>query len=266
LLLEAGEAMDKNEVEDAEEKLTEAREVLSDPAAADWPDHSFQVQDLKAKEDRLEEVKVEVTRAKLEAAVKAQAENVDLGVQKLEAALKPLTGNDGAVYTKSQIDDLDDARSNVVDRLKEGVELEKQSRTYQEFAKGVADRLKDLSPVFETANRAVAFNEGPIAASKRARELIEEARGEEELTDKIEKMTEAKAELDRCTNGASEVAKAPALAKVRFDDGGKRETPKSLAQSCQKRSKSLKTQIAQLQKKAKKSAKAKPKPKKKKRS
>src|SRR5687768_7203301 len=112
-----------------------------------------------------------------------------------------------------------------------------------------------MPELLAAANRAVAFSEGPLAASRRARELMEAAKAEADLAERATKLIEAKGELDRCANGAGSVAKEPSLAKVRFDDGGKKETPKSLAQSCQKRAKALKGQIAKLQRAARSKAK-----------
>jgi hypothetical protein len=258
LLMQANEAMDRLEADSAEEKLAEAREVLSDPAAKHWPDHSFQMQDLQAKEERLEAVKAELLRVRLEEQVKAQTAKVDELVKQLDLALKPLTGRDGAAYTKSRIEEATDVRSDIIERLNEGVDLEKRSQSYQEFAKSIAERLKAVPEVIDAANRAVAFNEGPVASSKRARELMDDAKKEDDPKERAAKLIEAKGELDRCANGATEVAKEASLAKVRFDDGGKKTTAKVLAQSCQKRAKALKTQIAQLEKKAKAKAKAKP--------
>jgi hypothetical protein len=252
LLVEANDAMDRLDVEEAEEKIEEAREVLNTPAAKHWPDHSFQMQDLHAKETRLDEVKAEVARLRLEEAVKEQTAKVDELLVKLDDALGPLTGKDGAAYTKSRIEEATDLRSDLVERLNEGVELEKQSEPYQAFGKKAATRLKEVPDVIEAANRAVSFNEGPIASSKRARELMEAAKGEEDPAEMLARLNEAKAELDRCANGAGSVAKEPSLAKVRFDDGGKKQTPKTLKLSCQKRARALKSQIGKLQKRLKK--------------
>jgi hypothetical protein len=266
LLVSANDALDKQDVETAEENIKDAREILDDPAAKNWPDHSFQMQELESKTERLEEVKAEVARNRLMEAVKTQMEQVDALVVKLDDSLKPLQGKDGASYTKEKIELATDAKSAVADRLNEGLDLEKQSVSYQEFAKGVADRLKTVPDVIDAANRAVAFNEGPIAQSKKARALMTEAPKQEDLEERVEMLSDAKAQLERCATGAAEVSKEKTLEKVRFDDGGKKETPKSLAQSCQKRAKMLKTQIAKLEKQAAKQKKtaAKPKPKKKK--
>ena len=70
----------------------------------------------------------------------------------------------------------------------------------------------------------------------------------DDLEERVEMLSDAKAQLERCATGATEVSKEKTLEKVRFDDGGKKETPKSLAQSCQKRAKALKGQIAKLEK------------------
>ncbi len=248
LLFSAKASLDRLEPDDAEEKLKRARRVLQDPAAAHWPDHDFQMQDLATKEERLGTVRAEVARIALEKAVKAQTEALEAVAVKLDLALKPLRAQDAAAYTASQIDDAGEARSSVIDRLKEGAELESRSPPYQTLAKSVAEQVKQVPDVLQRAQRAVSFAEGPLRASQHARVLVEEAKSEADPAEKVARLIEAKGELDRCATSAGEAAREPALAKVRFEDGGRATTPKTLIQSCRKRSKALKRQITALRK------------------
>jgi hypothetical protein len=257
----AGGAMDRLDVETAEEKLRDARELLDEPAAAHYPDHTFLMQQLEREEKRLVEVKAEVEKRRLEEAVTLQTQKVEALLGKLDEALRPL---DGSAVTKDQIEAAIEARSDVREQLTEGDPLVPRSDGYRVFATKTLDGLDRVEKVLDRANTVVAFTAGPVAKSVSASELVAKAEAEEDPAERVPLLLEARGELEACAKSAkSMAASAPELGKMAFDVGGKGLSPKALEKSCTTRAKALAKQIDKLKKKlaAKPKPKAKAKPK-----
>lgn len=240
LLLEASQAMDRLEADLAGEKLEEAEAILETPAARHHPDHTFQLQELEAKKKRLDEVRAEIVRKRLEEAVATQRAKLDELMAALETALEPLRTKETLEIDRGRIEEAIDARGAVLKQLSDGLPLEERAPAYGAFAKKVHGRMDRVPKVVERAGKIVAFNEGPVEASKKARALRQKAELQPEIAEQVALLLEAKTELRRCAKDARRLSRAtPALRKMRFFDGEAGQTPRALEKSCKRRSRTV---------------------------
>lgn len=249
-LLDANQAMDRLDADLAAEKLEQAKEALNTKVAAHHPDHSFQLRELESAEARLEQVRAEIERKRLEEAVAMQRAKVDELVARLETALEPLQAKETLEIDKARIDQAIQARGAVLDQLSDGLPLEKRAPAYEAYAKKVHVRMERVPKLFERAAKIVAFKEGPVTSSKKARALVQKSQLQSDLGEQITLLLEAKAELSRCSKWARRLSKeTPALRRMRFFDGESGRTPKGFVKSCKRRARTVAKQVKRKKRK-----------------
>lgn len=244
LLDEADKRLEALEADRAEKLLADAKDRLSDPDIAKYPEHRLLQDRHKEASAKLVTVREEITKRELERAVLAQRQLVETALSRLEAAVEAMRR---AEVTPSQLDEAKDAANDLRDKLANGGAIEAKDEGLAKFSADARKTLEKAMAEEQRAERVIAFREGPGLAMAEATTLAGKAKGEKDPEKRKELTTEALDRYRACVAKAKELlAGAPELAKTKVEVDGKTTSADALTSACEKQVESLDKKLAKL--------------------
>lgn len=256
LLNDAERELQKLEADRAQEKLTEARELLEHPDVELSPEGEMlrgqlteltgrvsKVREERASKDR--EAREERARQELEAAVEKQRDDVVRAMEAVTTALSALEQKDAG---RAQVDAVLDAVKRVRERQQAGKELEAKSPDYAASARNTTKKLEQAEATARLSQRLIDFASGPYNASQEASALEKKAQRERDLEKRLALYTDAHQRFRRCGEEAEKLlAELPELARRALPVAGRPTTLQATASGCGTKAGTLQRTLAKLE-------------------
>jgi hypothetical protein len=260
VLNEAEQDLQHQNVDVAERKLSQAKELLADPDVelsaegemlrnqlADLTARLPKVREEKARQER--EAREEKARQELLAAVDKQRDSVVQAMDTLTTALVALERTDAG---RAQVDAVLDAVKQVRERQAAGKALEARSEDYAASARSTSRKLEQAEAKAKLVQRIVDFVTGPLAGSRAAVALEKKAQKERDVVARLALYNDVRERYRLCKEGAEKLmTESPELARRPIEAPGKPTTLKAVASSCGAKVTALQRTVAKLEKQAK---------------
>lgn len=257
LLNDAERELQNLEADRAEEKLTEAKELLVHPDVELSPEGELlrgqlteltarvpKVREERARKER--EAREERERQALMAAVEKQRDAVVQAMDAVTVALIALEQKDAG---RAQVDAVFDAVKRARERQQAGKELETKSPDYAASARNTAKRLEQAEARARLVQRVTDFVSGPYSASQEAKALERKAQRERDLEKRLALYTDAHQRFRRCGEEAEKLlAELPEFARRPLPAAGRAPTLQAAASGCGKKAGTLQRTLTKLEK------------------
>jgi hypothetical protein len=218
------------EPNDAQEALDDAKKVLSDADAPLYPEYEMLMGRIKEDEARLPDVRRVREARDLQAAITQRKAKIEEEAARLKQALKAL---DAPGVEKGAVDDAADAAGDLLDELKDGLDLEPKDKPYAEWARKQRELFEKAKEPIQLARARVDFASGPGELRTQAQEKAKEARGLKVAEEKRAAYAEAKKLYEKCQDACRKLLTAnPAVSRLPIVVAGKRMTPEGLDSAC----------------------------------
>lgn len=256
LLNDAERELQNLEADRAQEKLTEAKELLAHPDVELSPEGELlrgqlteltgrvsKVREERERKDR--EAHEERARQELEATVEKQRDDVVQAMEAVTAALAALEQKDAG---RAQVDAVLDAVKRVRERQQAGKALEAKSPDYAASARNTSKRLEQAEATAQLAQRVIDFVSGPYSGSQEATALEKKAQRERDLEKRLALYTDVHQRFRRCGEEAEKLlAERPELARKSLPTSGRPTTLQSAASGCSAKAGTLQRTLAKLE-------------------
>lgn len=227
---EADKALAAGDFDRADDRVKEADRALSDPDVATNPESDM----LKS---RLSDLKVKIPAARkqrekeeLAKKVAARREVIAKAVTQYRRDLAKLDekpGDRGALQAAR------DAAKKVHDEMEWDKDLPTKDPEFKGYLDGLRQDLQDGDKALATAEKAMAFVDGPVKLREDAAAALTKAKAEKNPDDKVKQLTDVQDAFKRCaSDGEKAFADAPALEKATMVSSPKPLTGALVVKDC----------------------------------
>lgn len=209
---EADKALAKGDFDRADERVKEADRALSDPDVSTNPESDM----LKT---RLSELKAKVPAARkqreaeeLAKKVAARREVISKAVTQFRRDIAKLDGKPG---DRAALLTARDAAKKVHDEVEWDKELQSKDAELKGYVDGLRQDLEEGDKALATAEKVMAFIDGPVKLREDAAAAMAKAKAEKVPDDKVKQLTDVQDGFKRCaSDGEKAFAGAPGLDKA----------------------------------------------------
>lgn len=243
-LSRADQAMTDLEPDEATKNLASTQETLADPDASLYPEYEMLQGKLKEYQARLPAVRRAREQRDLQKAVAEQRRRVEEHLQTLQKRMAALNTMELEV---DAVDDAVKAASEVLDVIKDGVDLEPKDKGYLEFVRGTKKTIEE-SRASLTQTRALAeFVQGPVKLREKALAAFKTGKTQKDQEDRRASFSEAVGLYEQCQSASRRLlTRSPAVSRKAIAALGKKTTPEAVDSACSTEAKQVSEALQKL--------------------
>lgn len=231
LMDEAQRALDALEPDRAQDRLREAKEQLSDRDVETNPEAEMLRSRLSQLEARLPEVRAQKARNELAKKVAERKQVIDASLSKLRAAVAELKPG---VTDRSVVRAARDGIRRVRDDIAWKKELQSEDAAFGQYVEALGVELESTERTIDLAEKAAAFEEGPVHALESATALADKAKAETQLAERLKLENDALAQYRACADAAKkQLADDLGLERTQVKVAGKLTAPPDVRKACE---------------------------------
>jgi hypothetical protein len=246
LLDEAEQSLRGLELERAEKRLQEAKELLSHPDVELSPEADMLRSRHAELQGHVPAARQERARRELDAAVEKQRDGILRVMEALNTAVEALEGKDAG---PKQVEAVLTAVERAQEQLREGKSLEAKSEDYAASARRTEQKLTQATAKARFAEQVIAYTSGPVAARLEAEALEKKAKAERNPDAQLTLYTDARERFRQCGEASQQlIAKTPELERSPIQVEGRATTPKAVGAGCTSKAEVLQRTVTKLEK------------------
>jgi hypothetical protein len=211
-LAEGEKALAAGDLERAEERMKEADRALSDPDVMTNPESDLLKSRLTDLKTKIPEVRKQREAEALAKKVAARREVVSKSVTQFRRAIGTLEEKPG---DRAALLAAREAAKKVHDDVEWDKDLPAKDPEFKGYLDGLRQDLQDGDKALETAEKSMAFIDGPLKAREDASAAVTKARTEKDPAEKVKQLAGAQDGFKRCADdGEKAIAATPGLEKT----------------------------------------------------
>jgi hypothetical protein len=229
-LSRADQAMTELEPDEAAKSLASTQETLSNPDASLYPEYEMLRDKLKEQQARLPAVRRAREQRDLQRAVAEQRKRVE---ERLQAFQKRMSALNTLEHDIDAVDDALKAASEMLDVIKDGVDLEPKDKGYLEYVRATKKAVEDARPSLTQARALAEFIQGPVKFREKAMEAFKAGKAQKDPEDRRAAFQEALGLYEKCQAASrSLLTRSPAVSRKPIAALGKKTTPEAFDTAC----------------------------------